>query len=92
MTLPSEASVRNSSLVAGPGSQAKKYTSSSHKASSSLLCPRCHANGLRRIQRKGFWQKLVATRFGYFPWECKICRAVSLFRDRGIREKSAHKD
>jgi hypothetical protein len=88
MTQPSEASVRTTVLTAGPGSKAKKYTSSSHKVSSKLACPRCHANSLRRIHRNGFWQRLIASRFGYYPWECMICRAVNLFRDRGLRQKS----
>jgi hypothetical protein len=88
MTQPSEASVRTTVLTAGPGSKAKKYTSSSHKVSSKLACSRCHAISLRRVHRKGLWQRLVASRFGYYPWECMICRAVNLFRDRGLRQKS----
>ncbi len=92
MTVPTEPSAGNRSVAAGSVPQAKKYTSSSHKVSSTLVCPECRTNGLRRIPRKGFWQKVIAGRFGYFPWECKICRVVTLFRDRGTRHKSPGKD
>jgi hypothetical protein len=92
MTHPSEASARNNTVAPGSTSQAKKYTSSSHTASSKLACTGCHAYSLRRVKRKGVWQKLIASAFGYYPWECKVCREINMYRDRGTRARSGHKD
>jgi hypothetical protein len=49
------------------------------------LCPKCHRSGMRRIERKGVLQKKVFSFFGYFPWECPLCRVVKLFKNRGGR-------
>jgi hypothetical protein len=75
------------SVPAQSSQDAKKYTTSSHKASAKLKCPDCHANGLRRLPRKGLWQKFIASRLGLYPWECMFCRRTHLFRDRGVRQK-----
>lgn len=88
MSLLPDSSAAQGVLSDVSAAQAKKYTSSSHKTSSRLDCPACHSFGLHRGERKGFWQKLVASRFGYYPWECTFCREKHLLKDRGLRRRS----
>jgi len=38
-----------------------------------MYCKSCGTN-LRRIPRKGFLQQKVYPSFGYYPWECPVCR------------------
>lgn len=59
----------------------------SHFASdlSEIACPACGSRRLRRLPRSGFLQKRVYSFFGYYPWECPICRQVRMFRERGKR-------
>jgi predicted RNA-binding Zn-ribbon protein involved in translation (DUF1610 family) len=59
--------------------------SASANGASQFVCPDCGSQHLRRLPRQGFLQKKVYTFFGYFPWECPICREVKLFRKRGKR-------
>lgn len=71
-----------------PPNNSKVYTQISHKTSSRLLCPSCHTPTLRRMPRRGFLQKVMLPKLGYFPWECSLCRKVHCFRDRGVRQRS----
>jgi hypothetical protein len=48
-----------------------------------LQCPNCRQEQLARIARRGFMRKHVYTLFGYYPWECAICRREFLVRKRG---------
>ncbi len=40
---------------------------------------------MRRLPRHGFMQKHVYPRFGYYPWECPICRRTMILKKRGHR-------
>jgi len=42
------------------------------------------------MAREGFYQEHVAPLFGKFPWECALCREVSLMKVRSNpRDKSS---
>jgi hypothetical protein len=49
-------------------------------------CPRCGSE-MRRLMRESFLQKRFFPLFGYFPWECPICRKSILLRKRHQRKK-----
>ena len=42
---------------------------------------------MRRLGRAGFLQAKVFPLFGYYPWECSICRRKRLLRLRGKRRR-----
>jgi predicted nucleic-acid-binding Zn-ribbon protein len=44
-------------------------------------CPKCGSR-LRRLERKGFLQIKVYPKFGYYPWECPVCRETSFLKKR----------
>jgi len=46
-------------------------------------CQHCHEAQMRRINRVGLLQRYVLTYFGYFPWECVLCRRRVFLRDNG---------
>jgi ribosomal protein L37AE/L43A len=48
-----------------------------------LQCPNCRQDQLSRIARRGFLREHVFSLFGYYPWECAICRHEYLIRKRG---------
>jgi ribosomal protein L37AE/L43A len=48
-----------------------------------LRCPNCNEEQLARIARHGFLRKHVYSVFGYYPWECAICRSEFMIRKRG---------
>jgi hypothetical protein len=48
-----------------------------------LRCPKCRQEQLSRIARQGFLRNRIFPMFGYYPWECAICRRESLIRKRG---------
>ncbi len=45
-------------------------------------CPQCEGIELRRQGRVGFLQTTVLPRFGYFPWECGLCRKIYFVQQR----------
>jgi hypothetical protein len=49
-------------------------------------CSRCGSN-LRRLSRKGFLQRRVYTWFGYYPWECPVCRDLLLIKKQHQRKR-----
>jgi hypothetical protein len=49
------------------------------------VCPECGSQHLRRLPRQGFLQRKIYASFGYYPWECPICRNSFLLRKRGKR-------
>lgn len=65
-----------------------------------LRCPKCHQEQLSRIARQGFLRNQIYPIFGFYPWECAICRRETLLRKRGgsyrrvsaSRSKSGLKD
>ena len=48
-----------------------------------MVCPVCERPAMGRIPRYGFLQTKVFPLFGYYPWECGVCRVVRLLKDRG---------
>jgi hypothetical protein len=48
-------------------------------------CHHCGAAVLRRVNRNGYLQNIVFPYFGYFPWECVMCRRLRFIRDDGHR-------
>ncbi|HVZ84561.1 MAG TPA: hypothetical protein VG893_12885 [Terracidiphilus sp.] len=65
--------------------------SASSQGASDFACPDCGAHHLRRLPRQGFLQKQVYAWFGYYPWECPICRQVKMLRKRGKRSRRTPK-
>jgi hypothetical protein len=41
---------------------------------------------MRRLGRQGFLERNIYSYFGYYPWECPICRERVFFK-----RKHAHK-
>jgi hypothetical protein len=54
-----------------------------------MLCPKCKDETLFRLERKGFLRVSVFPLFGYFPWQCRGCKSVSLLRVRGKRRRES---
>jgi predicted RNA-binding Zn-ribbon protein involved in translation (DUF1610 family) len=67
----------------------QKRHPSRYEQNNELRCPTCGLNYLRRIHRRGFLQMRVYSLFGYFPWECPVCREPMLLRVRHQRRSSS---
>jgi len=50
-----------------------------------MHCRDC-GNNLRRLARKGFLQLKVYPLFGYYPWECPVCRKSQMIRKQHLRK------
>lgn len=48
-----------------------------------LTCPHCRREQLARIARRGFFRQKLCPIFGFYPWECSMCRRQFLLRKRG---------
>ena len=46
-------------------------------------CPKCGSGKTERVKRAGFFQRVVLSRFGIYPWECNGCRKIFTARNRG---------
>jgi hypothetical protein len=60
-----------------------------------IECPKCHAFQARRVKQEGFFQTSIMQKLGFFPWECRFCKATFRLKNRGIRSadsprKSSH--
>lgn len=59
-----------------------------------MNCREC-GNCLRRLARRGFLQVKIFPLFGYYPWECPVCRKTImvkkqyLLKRRSIQQNSA---
>jgi hypothetical protein len=53
-----------------------------------MHCGEC-GNPLRRLARQGFLQIRVYPIFGFYPWECPICRDTIMIRKQYIRKRRA---
>ncbi len=51
-------------------------------------CPKCHTLQIRRVKQQGLLQKLILQKLGYFPWECRFCKATFIRRERGHHSES----
>jgi hypothetical protein len=47
----------------------------------------CGKQSLYRTSRKGFLQRVVLSRFGYYPWKCGMCKNVQMVKNRGVRSR-----
>lgn len=49
-------------------------------------CPKCEALQARRVKQDGFFQKFILQRLGFYPWECRFCKATFVLKNRGHRK------
>ncbi len=49
----------------------------------SKVCPHCSSSTFRRVNRKGWLQRVLLPKLGLYPWECVHCRRRHLYRDEG---------
>lgn len=52
-------------------------------------CPQCGERALYRRERRGFLQRRVFPRLGFYPWHCISCRKSTLLRLRSNQEEIA---
>jgi hypothetical protein len=50
---------------------------------SAIACPQCRGYHTTRAHRRTFFQKVVFTRLGYYPWKCIDCSHRFLSKNRG---------
>jgi hypothetical protein len=65
----------------GEESASSGNSSGSDDLNRRVRCEYC-GNALRRLARQGFLQKEMYSRFGYYPWECPLCREPMLVRQQ----------
>ncbi len=51
-------------------------------------CSKCRSASMRRLGRSGMLERKLLSYFGFYPWECTMCRAKTYFRDEGVRRRS----
>lgn len=51
-----------------------------------MHCAKCGSE-MRRLMRESFLQRKVFPLFGYYPWECPLCRVPVLFKKRHLRRR-----
>ena len=51
-----------------------------------MYCVTCGCE-MRRLMRESFMQRKVYPFFGYYPWECPLCRELVMFKVRHLRKK-----
>lgn len=56
-----------------------------------LRCPHCRQPQLARVARRGFFREKVWPFFGFYPWECAICRKEFLIRKRGAAYRKVNR-
>jgi hypothetical protein len=52
-----------------------------------MKCPKCKHGSVARLKRHGVMVAVILPLFGRYPWECPLCRKMSLMRSRGDRNK-----
>jgi len=57
-----------------------------------LKCKKCGTPHMRRLHRRGFLRNRLFAFFGYFPWECPVCRIPHYFRERLTPRTSSQGD
>ena len=63
-----------------------RQASESDELNQKVFCDYC-GNQLRRLVRKGFMQKNIYSWFGYYPWECPLCREPMLVKQQHLLKK-----
>jgi len=51
-----------------------------------MYCVTCGCE-MRRLMRESFLQRKVYPLFGYYPWECPLCRELVMFKARHRKRK-----
>jgi hypothetical protein len=51
-----------------------------------MHCKDC-GTPLRRLARKGFLQLKVYPFFGFYPWECPLCRKAMMVKKQYVRKR-----
>jgi len=52
-----------------------------------MICGKCRAGKLKRVEREGVLERNLYAWLGYYPWQCSACKTRALFRVRGKRQK-----
>lgn len=55
-----------------------------------VRCPACGYKRVHRLERKGFMQLNVYPLFGYYPWECGMCRQLFMIKKRYRRKRRSN--
>ncbi len=50
-----------------------------------MHCKTC-GTSMRRLSRRGFLQEKIYSWFGYYPWECPLCRKPTMLRKQYQRK------
>ena len=75
----------NVSRLSDPAVGDSRKSEHTSRKTGALTCPKCAKQTLYRVKRTGLFQRFLYSRFGYYPWKCKICQAVQLYKSRGVR-------
>jgi len=59
-----------------------------HVSIANRSCPKCSFNQPRRMPRESWIARRVMPFFGYYPWECPLCRIQFFHKSRA--EHSRH--
>jgi len=51
-----------------------------------MHCVTCGCE-MRRLMRESFLQRRVYPHFGYYPWECPLCRELTLYKVRHLKKR-----
>jgi hypothetical protein len=51
-------------------------------------CDRCSGKFFRRLNRKGYLERVVLPALGFFPWECALCRRKVVLRTDGFKPQT----
>jgi hypothetical protein len=54
-----------------------------------MHCVSCGCE-MRRRMREGFLERRIYPLFGYYPWECPLCRQLVMYKVRHIRRRRSH--
>lgn len=74
-----------------PRRQYSRSATESDELNQKVLCDYC-GNQLRRLARQGFMQKRIYSWFGYYPWECPLCREPMLVRQQHRLKKRSEEE
>ncbi len=55
-----------------------------------MHCTRCGCE-MRRLMRESFLQRNVYPLFGYYPWECPLCRDLVHYKVRHVNKNHSSK-
>jgi hypothetical protein len=51
------------------------------------LCDYCPGKEYRRLNRNGFLERKVYPIFGFYPWECALCRRKAYLQSNGHKPR-----